>query len=47
MVHLKSNPAVSVYYCNLQDFLGLMLGSKIKIVEVQEIKKALWHEVAK
>lgn len=44
MAHIKANPAVSVYYCNIQDFLGLMLGSKIKIVEVQEIKKALWHE---
>ncbi len=44
MAHIKANPAVSIYYCNPQEFNGLMLSGKTEIVADPEIKKALWHE---
>jgi general stress protein 26 len=56
LVHLSTNtssakraqiardPRVSLYYCILQTFHGVMLGGRIDINEDATLKEALWQE---
>ena len=44
MAQMRANPKVSVYFCNPSEFLGLMLGGKIDVVEDGELKKQLWQD---
>ena len=39
---IRTNPAVSVYYCRPEEFFGLMFSGEIEIIEDFSIKKALW-----
>ena len=41
---VRVRPAVSVYYCNPDDWKGVMFGGKIEIVEDSELKKKIWHD---
>ena len=41
---IRNNSAVSVYYCNPDEWRGLMLGGNIEIVEDPELKKTVWHD---
>jgi general stress protein 26 len=41
---IKTNPKVSVYYCNPAKFHGLMLAGEIEIVDDSELRHALWNE---
>ncbi|MHA1902747.1 MAG: pyridoxamine 5'-phosphate oxidase family protein [Candidatus Thorarchaeota archaeon] len=41
---IRRNSAVSVYYCNPDEWRGLMLGGNIEIVDDSELKKSLWHD---
>jgi len=41
---IKSNPAVSVYYYNPDEWQGVMFSGTIEIVEDTETKKLLWHD---
>ena len=41
---IKANPRVSVYYCNPQEFRGVMLAGDIEVVDDSGLKKALWNE---
>jgi len=41
---IKSNPRVSVYYCDPSHFHGLMLGGHIEIVDDSALRHALWNE---
>lgn len=41
---IRFRPAVSVYYCNPDEWKGVMFGGEIEIVDDLELKKTLWHE---
>ncbi|MFW9792773.1 MAG: pyridoxamine 5'-phosphate oxidase family protein [Candidatus Thorarchaeota archaeon] len=41
---IRSNPAVSVYYCNPEEWKGVMFGGEIEIVDDLKLKRGLWHE---
>lgn len=41
---IKSNSAVSVYYCDPESWKGVMFGGNIEIVEDMSLKKELWHD---
>lgn len=43
VAELRSNPAAAVYYCAPREFLGLMLGGEMEIVEDAEIRAAIWQ----
>lgn len=40
--HIKKNPAICVYYCDPEDFRGLMLGGSAEIVNDQKLKRTIW-----
>ena len=41
---IRSRPKASIYYCNPENWQGVMFGGTIEIVEDLEMKKALWHD---
>ncbi|MGD9100138.1 MAG: pyridoxamine 5'-phosphate oxidase family protein [Anaerolineae bacterium] len=41
---IKANTRVCVYYCNPEQFHGLMLSGNIEIVDDAQIRQALWNE---
>jgi len=42
VAHIKNNPAICVYYCDPEEFRGLMLGGPAEIVDDEELKHTLW-----
>jgi general stress protein 26 len=40
--HIKENPKVSVYYCEPEDFMGVMFGGDIEVIEDMELKREIW-----
>jgi len=40
--HVKKNPKISVYYCEPDDFKGVMFGGKVEIIDDMNLKKNLW-----
>jgi general stress protein 26 len=40
---IRKKPAVSVYYCNPDEWMGVMLGGEIEVVEDVELKKELFQ----
>lgn len=40
--HIKKNPKISVYFCEPEDFKGVMFGGDAEIVDDIEIKKKIW-----
>ncbi|MFX1431927.1 MAG: pyridoxamine 5'-phosphate oxidase family protein [Promethearchaeota archaeon] len=45
--HIKENPKVSVYFCDPEDFKGVMFGGDIEIVEDMDIKREFWLDSSK
>jgi general stress protein 26 len=43
MARMKANPKVSVYFCDANQIVGLMLGGEIEIIEDQELKNRIWQ----
>ena len=41
---IRSRPKTSVYYCNPDDWKGVMFGGEIEIVGDKDLKKELWQE---
>ena len=41
---IKTNSAVSVYYCNPETWKGVMFGGDIENVEDINLKRDLWHD---
>jgi general stress protein 26 len=41
---IKADPRVSVYYCNPEQFHGLMLSGDIEIVDDSNLRHTLWNE---
>ncbi|MHA1190816.1 MAG: pyridoxamine 5'-phosphate oxidase family protein [Promethearchaeota archaeon] len=40
--HVKKNPKISVYYCEPNDFKGVMFGGEVEIIDDINIKKNIW-----
>jgi general stress protein 26 len=44
MARMKVNPKVSVYFCDANQLIGLMLGGEIEIITNQELKNRIWQK---
>ena len=42
VAHIKNNPKISVYYCDPEDFKGVMFGGLVEIVKDQDFKNTIW-----
>jgi general stress protein 26 len=42
--HIRENPKISIYYCEPEDFKGVMFGGDVEIIEDMDIKQNLWLE---
>ena len=42
IAHLSKNPNMCVYFCDSDDFKGLMLGGSAEIIIDMELKKKIW-----
>ncbi|MFX1309649.1 MAG: pyridoxamine 5'-phosphate oxidase family protein [Promethearchaeota archaeon] len=40
--HIKKNPKVAVYFCDPEQFKGVMFGGEVEIVEDMDIKRQFW-----
>ncbi|MFX1493725.1 MAG: pyridoxamine 5'-phosphate oxidase family protein [Promethearchaeota archaeon] len=40
--HIQRNPTINVYFCDPDDFKGVMLGGKVEIVEDKKLKNEIW-----
>ena len=40
--HIRSNPSISVYYCQPDSWKGVMLGGSVEIAD--ELRTAIWHD---
>ena len=40
--HVKENPVINVYFCDPDDFKGVMLGGNAEIIEDMNIKQKIW-----
>ena len=41
---IRGRPKTSIYYCNPENWQGVMFSGDIEIVDDSELKKNLWHE---
>jgi pyridoxamine 5'-phosphate oxidase len=44
MARLKANAKVSVYFCDADHIIGLMLGGDIEVIEDQTLKHRIWQD---
>ncbi|MFX1417547.1 MAG: pyridoxamine 5'-phosphate oxidase family protein [Promethearchaeota archaeon] len=44
--HIKENSKVSVYFCNPENFEGLLFGGEVEIIEDMNIKQQFWLETS-
>jgi len=40
--HIKTNPKISVYYCDSENFKGVMFGGEVDIIDDRDIKSKIW-----
>lgn len=40
--HIQKNPKISVYFCEPEDFKGIMFGGEAETIDDIEIKQKLW-----
>ncbi|MFW9901703.1 MAG: pyridoxamine 5'-phosphate oxidase family protein [Candidatus Thorarchaeota archaeon] len=40
--HIENNPKICVYYCNPEEFKGVMFGGEVEIIEDMNIKSKIW-----
>ena len=40
--HIKNNPKISVYYCDPENFKGVMFGGEVEEIDDMEIKRKIW-----
>lgn len=40
--HITENPKIAVYYCEPDDFKGVMFGGNVEIIDDINIKKKIW-----
>jgi general stress protein 26 len=44
MARMKANPKVSIYFCDPDQIVGVMLGGEIEIVTDQKLKSRIWQK---
>ncbi|MFW9770906.1 MAG: pyridoxamine 5'-phosphate oxidase family protein [Promethearchaeota archaeon] len=42
IAHIKENPRVAVYFCDTEQFKGVMFGGEVEIIEDMELKRQFW-----
>ena len=42
VTHIRNNPKISVYFCDPDDFKGVMFGGVAEIVEDRDVKRKIW-----
>ena len=42
VAHIKKNPNINVYFCDPDDFKGVMLGGKAEVVENKRFRHEIW-----
>jgi general stress protein 26 len=40
--HIKKNPKISVYFCDTEDFKGVMLGGEAEVIDDMKVKQKIW-----
>jgi len=40
--HIKKNPKISIYFCEPEDFKGVMFGGDVEIINDMDIKRQVW-----
>jgi general stress protein 26 len=45
--HIKENPKISVYFCDPEDFKGVMFGGEVEIIDDMDIKREFWLDSSK
>jgi general stress protein 26 len=40
--HIEKNQKVSVYFCEPEDFKGVMFGGDVKVINNMEVKREIW-----
>jgi len=40
--HIKENPKVAVYFCDTEQFKGVMFGGEAEIIKDMELKRQFW-----
>ena len=40
--HVKRNPKINVYYCDPENFKGVMFGGEVDIIDDMDIKSKIW-----
>ncbi|MFX1325019.1 MAG: pyridoxamine 5'-phosphate oxidase family protein [Promethearchaeota archaeon] len=40
--HIKKNPKISVYFCDPDEFKGVMFGGEVEIINDMKIKRKIW-----
>ena len=40
--HIKNNPKICVYFCDPEDFKGVMLGGEVEVIDDMEVKRKVW-----
>lgn len=42
VAHIKKNPKISVYFCDPDDFKGVMFGGLVEITNDKKLKNTIW-----
>ncbi len=42
VTHIEQNPTINVYFCDPDDFKGVMLGGKAEVVADKKLKHDIW-----
>ncbi|MFX1281015.1 MAG: pyridoxamine 5'-phosphate oxidase family protein [Promethearchaeota archaeon] len=40
--HIKANPKICVYYCDPEEFKGVMFGGKVEVIDDMKVKQNIW-----
>lgn len=40
--HIQTNPKIAVYFCDPDEFKGIMFGGEVEVVEDMDIKSKIW-----
>jgi general stress protein 26 len=40
--HIKKNPKICVYYCDPEDFKGVMFSGEVEVIEDMKVKEKIW-----
>ena len=47
VAHVRANPKAAAYYCDGEQYRGLMLRGTLELIDDMAVKEALWYEESK